>query len=228
MTSSKKQRQRKAIEEQETEVDLSTGQNEFSVVTALKDSTIFINFIVVLVCFSVVSFNYYMISFYLKYVGGNIFINTLSSTVSEWIGNFAAGGIQRWLGTKKGFIIWFAASVVFALPLLFTENEYLIMVSVFSSKFFVEGAFWLAYYVNPEVFPPLFVPFSFSVWGLLARIVTIAAPQIAEVKPRQVPVIIFMVFSGVSTLAALFLRKSKYTPVQQDEEVKDYKSDKSD
>ena len=95
LTSSKKQRQRKAIEEQETEVDLSTGQNEFSVVTALKDSTIFINFIVVLVCFSVVSFNYYMISFYLKYVGGNIFINTLSSTVSECIGNFAAGGIQR-------------------------------------------------------------------------------------------------------------------------------------
>ena len=95
LTSSKKQRQRKAIEEQETEVDLSTGQSEFSVVTALKDSTIFINFIVVLVCFSVVSFNYYMISFYLKYVGGNIFINTLSSTVSECIGNFAAGGIQR-------------------------------------------------------------------------------------------------------------------------------------
>ena len=95
LTSSKKQRQRKAIEEQETEVDLSTGQSEFSVVTALKDSTIFINFIVVLVCFSVVSFNYYMISFYLKYVGGNIFINTLSSTISECIGNFAAGGIQR-------------------------------------------------------------------------------------------------------------------------------------
>ena len=95
LTNSKKQRERKAIEEQETEVDLSTGQSEFSVVTALKDSTIFINFIVVLVCFSVVSFNYYMISFYLKYVGGNIFINTLSSTVSECIGNFAAGGIQR-------------------------------------------------------------------------------------------------------------------------------------
>ena len=95
LTNSKKQTERKAIEEQETDIDMSTAQDEFSVVTALKDPTIFINFIVVLVCFSVVSFNYYMISFYLKYVGGNIFINTLSSTVSECIGNFAAGGIQR-------------------------------------------------------------------------------------------------------------------------------------
>ena len=74
---------------------MSTGQSEFSVITALKDSTILINLIVALVCFSLVSFNYFMISFYLKYVGGNIFINTLSSTVSECIGNFAAGGIQR-------------------------------------------------------------------------------------------------------------------------------------
>ena len=95
LTNSKKQTERKAIEEQETDIDMSTAQDEFSIVTALKDPTILINFIVVLVCFSVVSFNYYMISFYLKYVGGNIFINTLSSTVSECIGNFAAGGIQR-------------------------------------------------------------------------------------------------------------------------------------
>ena len=95
LTNSKKQRERKAIEEQETDIDMSTGQSEFSVITALKDSTILTNFIVVLICFSVVSFNYYMISFYLKYVGGNIFINTLSSTISECIGNFAAGGIQR-------------------------------------------------------------------------------------------------------------------------------------
>ena len=94
-TNSKKQTERKAIEEQETDIDMSTGQSEFSVITALKDSTILTNFIVVLICFSVVSFNYYMISFYLKYVGGNIFINTLSSTISECIGNFAAGGIQR-------------------------------------------------------------------------------------------------------------------------------------
>ena len=83
LANSKKQRERKAIEEQETDIDMSTGQSEFSVITALKDSTILTNFIVVLICFSVVSFNYYMISFYLKYVGGNIFINTLSSTVSE-------------------------------------------------------------------------------------------------------------------------------------------------
>ena len=58
--------------------------------------------------------------------------------------------------------------------------------------------------------------------------VTIAAPQIAEVKPRQVPVIIFMAFSGISTVAALFLRKSEYTPVKQNEDKQDHKIYNSD
>jgi len=67
----------------------------------------------------------------------------------------------------------------------------------------------IVYYVNSEIFPPLFVPFSFSVCGLVSRAATVAAPQVAEIKPRQVPVIVFLVLSGVAMLSALLLRKSK-------------------
>ena len=78
-----------------------------------------------------------------------------------------------------------------------------------SSKFFVEASFCLVFYVNPEVFPPLFVPFSFSICGFAARVVTIAAPQVAEIKPKQIPIIIFLVLASISTASAIFLRKSK-------------------
>lgn len=78
---------------------------EFSVFRELKNKLTLINFIVTIICFVVVSFNYYMISFYMKYVGGNIFINTALSTISEGIGNFAAGGLQKSFGTKRSFVI---------------------------------------------------------------------------------------------------------------------------
>ena len=45
-----------------------------------------------------------MISFYLKYVGGNIFINTTSSIIAEAIGNFIGGFVWKILGTKKGLL----------------------------------------------------------------------------------------------------------------------------
>ena len=89
------------------------------------------------------------------------------------------------------------------------QGDLHIATSVFLSMFFLEGAFWLIFYINPEMFPPLFVPFSFSISGVVGRVVTIAAPQIAEIKPKQVPIIIFLIICGLSTISTLFLRKPK-------------------
>jgi len=106
--------------------DIVEPEEQFSVLKQLKDKTTLINLWVILLCFCSVSFNYYMIAFYLKYVGGNIFINSISSVTSECIGNFAASIIQKYFGTKKSFIICFALSVIFAIPLLFVHEEFLI------------------------------------------------------------------------------------------------------
>lgn len=65
------------------------------------------------------------------------------------------------------------------------------------------------YYVNPEYFPPLFVPFSFLICGLTARIVTIASPQVAELQPKHVPMIFYLSLAAIATVASLFLNKPK-------------------
>lgn len=171
--------------------DSENEDGEYSVLKALKNPTTFINFWAVIVCFCVISFNYYMVSFYLKYAGGNIFINSILSVVSESISNFVAGAVQKVFGTKWSMLVCFIFALIFAVPLLFVTTPIIIAICVFSSKFFVEGSFMLIYYVNSEVFPPLFVPFAFSISGFGSRVVTIAAPQVAEIRPRQVPIIIF-------------------------------------
>ena len=141
---SNKSQVRTALEQHETVSSLENSQNkteEFSILTALKDKTILTNFIIVMICFPLVSFNYYLVTFYLKYVGGNIFINTLASIFSECIGNFVSGAFQKWTGTKKGLLICYILSMACALPLLFVSKEVYIALSVFSSRFFLEGAF---------------------------------------------------------------------------------------
>ena len=90
---------------------------------------------------------------------------------------------------------------------MFITESTQIATSVFLSKLFCEATFSLAYFVGPEYFDPLFVPFSFSMCSFGARFITIAAPQVAEIKPRQVPIIVFLGISGIAALAAMFLVK---------------------
>mmetsp|Transcript_20357 Transcript_20357/g.18025 ORF Transcript_20357/g.18025 Transcript_20357/m.18025 type:complete len:121 (+) Transcript_20357:924-1286(+) len=98
-------------EDESTTINLEEKE-EFSVLRDLKKPVTLINLIVVVICFSVVSFNYYMIGFYMKYVGGNIFINIMAATASHTAGNFAAGFIQKYFGTKYAFIICFLSAFI--------------------------------------------------------------------------------------------------------------------
>lgn len=46
-----------------------------------------------------------MVEFYLKYAGGNFYINNILVAYSEGLGNYIAGYIQISIGTKKSFLI---------------------------------------------------------------------------------------------------------------------------
>ena len=108
-------------------------------------------------------------------------------------------------------------SAVFAVPLLFLTESGQIAITIFASKLFLEGAFSLVYFVGPEYFDPLFVPFSFSMCNFCARFLTLTAPQVAEIKPRQVPIISYLLASGLAAIAAMFLVKpDKKEPTEVD------------
>ena len=93
------------------------AQNEVKKVKYSAFKSIFqgknvINLCSLTVCYSVVSFNYFMVAVYLKYVGGNIFINSTSNIVAETVGNFVGGFAWKLLGTKKGLLLSFSGSLV--------------------------------------------------------------------------------------------------------------------
>ena len=183
------------------------SKDEYSVLLALKNKTILINLIATVGWFSLVIFDYYMINFYLKYVGGSIYLNTLWATLSWLVSSFATGAMQKWLDTKKALIVNSVLPAFTFCPLLFTEDRTYIAVWFFISRFFNEGAFVLVYYLNSEMFPPLFVPFSFSVCSFCSRLLTMAAPQIAEIKPVQVPILVYIFVWFLTCLLVLLIQK---------------------
>eukprot|EP00345_Euplotes_harpa_P001530 CAMPEP_0168323014 /NCGR_PEP_ID=MMETSP0213-20121227/3238_1 /TAXON_ID=151035 /ORGANISM="Euplotes harpa, Strain FSP1.4" /LENGTH=108 /DNA_ID=CAMNT_0008325023 /DNA_START=933 /DNA_END=1259 /DNA_ORIENTATION=- len=67
----------------EVAVEAILKNEQFSILGQLKKPVVMINLIICCIVFVVSTFNYYMINFYLKYVGGNIFVNVILSTVSE-------------------------------------------------------------------------------------------------------------------------------------------------
>jgi MFS family permease len=205
---------RKSIEaigpnHEEVEAEKILHEEDFSILEELKKPIVTINLIICSILFIVATFNYYMINFYLKYAGGNLFWEVILSTISENIAYNVGSVIQSKIGTKKGFVISFASSMITALPLIFWYKEqWVVLASVFLSRFGIAASFTLVYYVNQEIFPALFVPFSFTVCNFLARLLGIAAPQIAEI-PKPFPVLSFIAMGGIAVFSILFLRKVK-------------------
>lgn len=114
---------------EEVEAEVILHEEKFSILKELKKPVVIINLVICCIVFVVSTFNYYMINFYLKYVGGNLFINVILSTVSENIAYNVGSCMQSKMGTRKSFFISFISAILFGLPLIFWDDiEWLIMV----------------------------------------------------------------------------------------------------
>ena len=60
-----------------------------------------------------------MLSFYLKYVGGNIFINTFGVGISNFLANLSASLMQKKIGTRWSMVVNISIALTFGIPLLF-------------------------------------------------------------------------------------------------------------
>ena len=61
----------------------------------LKKCINLVNLLIFIYMFSATSFNYYLINFYLKYIPGNTYINTIVATLAEAISALLSGLIVK-------------------------------------------------------------------------------------------------------------------------------------
>ena len=156
------------------------------------------------------SFNYYIITFYLKYIPGNVYVNTSLSCIAEVLAYIGSGLLMNVFGVKLSYICAFilAAAGGILLVIFFNAEGALIAVFILFAKFGISFAFNLSYLATPQMFPVALCTTAFGICNIFARISTIMSPLIAEL-PDPVPMSIFSVICIATAFLPLFLRQVK-------------------
>ena len=94
-----------------------------------------------------------------------------------------------------------------SLILINTDSQILLGLFILGSKFGVSQAFNLAYYGNIQIFPVNIVASSIGYCNIFARMSTIFAPFIAELKPEYISEWTFVATCCVALISGLSIRK---------------------
>lgn len=137
-----------------------------------------VNLIVMAYMWACCSFSFYMIIFYLKYLPGDIYNNSLASGSADIIATLTAGYLYSKLGIKKAFTGLLALSVIGGVIIICIGDSATIWMPIFVviTKFGISGGFLIVYVSTLDVFPTLFCATAMGCCNFMARILTIIAP----------------------------------------------------
>ena len=176
----------------------------------LKRCQHIVNLVVFVLMFSVTSFNYYLVNFYLKYIPGNVFINTIVAAVADFIAHILAGVIVRFIGNRNAFTLSFILTFVSGILLWYFANNDMIdkvPYAVLSAKFGASAAFAMLYMSTISYFPSRFMGIVFGICNVTARAITILAPMIAE-APEPIPEISMVISCFVASILSRCIVKT--------------------
>ena len=164
------------------------------------------------VLWAVASFCFYLISYEVKYLHGDLFINGIVSSASECIAYGISGIVKQRFGLRPCLVVSYFIGAIGMLGLIFvkTENQFWLSLFVLGSKFGISLAFGLVYLANAFMFPVSIVASTYGICGVFARIVTIFSPYVAEIKPEVIPEWFFVAFTGVAMVVSFRIRDSKF------------------
>jgi len=184
-----------------------TREEEKDAATFCSDKALLCNLILMTIFWTTGSFNYYIMTFYLKYIPGNIFVNTSLSCTAEIIAYICSGFVMNLFGVKLAYMISFILAAVggILLVIFFNAEGALIATFVLFAKFGISFAFNISYLATPKMFPTILTSTAFGICNVFARFATILSPLIAEL-PDPVPMSIFAITCIGSALLPLFLR----------------------
>ena len=176
----------------------------------LKQRDIQVNLLVMTYMWGTVSFTYYLISFQLKYLPGDVYNNSMASSGSELLAYILGGILYNKIGIRLAFCFSYLISVVGGVMILFwgTNNPQLMPIFVTLAKFGISSGFVIVYVSTVDVFPTLFCATALGFCNFFARVATILAPLIAEKQP-PLPMLIFTSMTAVGSVLALFIRPAK-------------------
>lgn len=105
-----------------------------------------------------------MFIIYMKYLPGNIFVNTTITGFSECFACVTAYFLYNKLGPKLAVMTVFIISFIGAILLIFLKDySKIVPVLVLLCKYGNGAAFAMAYFMNFDFFPTIFVSTSYGI-----------------------------------------------------------------
>ena len=166
------------------------------------------------------SFNYYLLAFYMKYIHGSIYINNVMSALAEFFACIVSGFLINKFGLKKSLSAYFGLTGFVGIGLMLDQhNLILVPICVFACKFGVSAAFNGSYLCNMALYPSSLLSAAFSVCNGVARGVTIIAPIIAELEGAG-PLLLMCALSLLSMTLVPCMITSEDTKMNDIQDIK--------
>ena len=167
------------------------------------------NFLIFTLIISILSFCFYSLNLSLKKTKGNLLVNTLSSQTAEITAHLVGGILFYKFGARSSMLMGFLISITGAVGLILInvnmpESTALISLFVGISKFGISAAFSMIYLCFMYLIPTVFTATVFGYSNTAARVVTVLAPEIAEVK-GIVPVLVILILASVGAISSFFI-----------------------
>eukprot|EP00355_Strombidium_rassoulzadegani_P001705 CAMPEP_0168609360 /NCGR_PEP_ID=MMETSP0449_2-20121227/1158_1 /TAXON_ID=1082188 /ORGANISM="Strombidium rassoulzadegani, Strain ras09" /LENGTH=176 /DNA_ID=CAMNT_0008649485 /DNA_START=826 /DNA_END=1353 /DNA_ORIENTATION=+ len=172
----------------------------------LRDKVQRTNLFVMVLAWGASSFCFYILGFYMKYIPGDIFINTIITSFCDAVSSIVTGIISQRIGPQKTMTFGFGLSAVGGIALMVLgKSEISIMVFILLTKFGISICFTLCYIITATYFPSIVCSRVFGICNIFSRISTVLSPLMAEVTP-PIPMCIYVFVCFVSMVSSMLLK----------------------
>jgi hypothetical protein len=194
------------------DVEVASARSQLSILThttikedyrtAIKEPFFYRNLMILIICWSTTSFTYYLSDFHLEFYEGNIYSNAVALRVSEIIGYCISLSLISRLGLKNTFKLSYylsALAMFFYLLPLKNKTPFYYAICVLVANLGVSITFTPLFLITNSLFHTSVVSTVFGVCNMVARFLTILAPEAAEIEGDLV-IYVFLVSTFISAI----------------------------
>ena len=153
------------------------------------------------------SFNFFLITFYLKRFPGSIYTNSMCYAFADITAFLCSGGVLKFFTIQQGLCFSYSVSVAAGVAYLVfwdAEASWVIPAIVWFCRVGGAMSFNIGYVSVGKLFPPKYVSSVFGVVNMVSHFITVAAPLTAELKD-PFPFLIFTANAGLAIFATFGL-----------------------
>ena len=149
------------------------------------------------------SFNFFLITFYLKAFPGNIFVNSMCFAGADLLAYISSGLVLKFFAVRQGLFLSYSLALSAGISYLLNYNTdlpWLIPLLIALSRMGASMSFNIGYVSVQRLFPVQYVTTVFGIVNFFGHLITIGSPMVAEIG-EPIP---FYVFCSNAALAIIF------------------------